>query len=46
MQTLDELRSGGRTVGIISHVEALKERIPAQIRVEKGAGVGYSRLVV
>ncbi len=34
MQTLDELRSGGRTVGIISHVEAMKEEIPAQLRVE------------
>lgn len=33
MQTLDELRSGGRTVGIISHVEAMKEQIPAQLRV-------------
>jgi len=27
-------------------VEALKERIPAQIRVEKAAGIGYSRLVI
>ena len=35
MQVLDELRSGGRTVGIISHVEAMKEQIPAQLRVEQ-----------
>ncbi|QBR73403.1 AAA family ATPase [Microbacterium sediminis] len=35
MRTLDELRQGGRTVGIISHVEAMKEQIPAQLRVEQ-----------
>jgi DNA repair exonuclease SbcCD ATPase subunit len=29
-------------IGIISHVEALKEHIPAQIRVEKG-GVSGTR---
>lgn len=34
MRTLDELRQGGRTVGIISHVEAMKEQIPAQLLVE------------
>ncbi|MBP2437304.1 AAA family ATPase [Microbacterium amylolyticum] len=33
MRTLDELRQGGRTVGIISHVDAMKEQIPAQLRV-------------
>ncbi|MDQ4215556.1 SMC family ATPase [Microbacterium capsulatum] len=33
MRTLDELRSGGRTVGVISHVEAMQEQIPAQITV-------------
>jgi exonuclease SbcC len=37
MRTLDELRQGGRTVGIISHVEAMKEQIPAQLRVEQTA---------
>jgi exonuclease SbcC len=34
MRTLDELRQGGRTVGIISHVEAMKDQVPAQLRVE------------
>ncbi|MFI8593207.1 AAA family ATPase [Microbacterium sp. NPDC078428] len=34
MRTLDELRQGGRTVGLISHVEAMREQIPAQLRVE------------
>ncbi len=34
MRTLDELRAGGRTVGVISHVEAMKEQLPAQVTVE------------
>ncbi len=33
MRTLDELRQGGRTVGVISHVEAMKDQIPAQLLV-------------
>ncbi|WJL96489.1 SMC family ATPase [Microbacterium sp. ET2] len=33
MATLDELRQGGRTVGLISHVATMKERIPAQLHV-------------
>jgi len=37
MRTLDELREGGRTVGVISHVEAMKEQIPAQLVVEAAA---------
>ncbi len=36
MRTLDELREGGRTVGVISHVEAMKEQIPAQLVVQAG----------
>ena len=46
LAALDALNASGKMIGIISHVEALKERIPAQIRVEKGAGVGFSRLRV
>jgi exonuclease SbcC len=34
MSTLDELRAGGRTVGLISHVDAMKERIAARLTVE------------
>lgn len=34
MRTLDELRQGGRTVGVISHVAAMKEQVPAQLAVE------------
>ena len=37
MRTLDELRQGGRTVGVISHVETMKEQLPAQLRVEATA---------
>lgn len=33
MRTLDELRQGGRTVGVISHVAAMKEQLPAQLEV-------------
>ncbi len=33
MRTLDELRQGGRTVGVISHVAAMKEQLPAQLIV-------------
>ena len=33
MSTLDSLREGGRTIGLISHVEAMKQQIPAKLRV-------------
>ncbi|MFJ6653731.1 AAA family ATPase [Microbacterium sp. NPDC091313] len=36
MRALDELRQGGRTVGVISHVAAMKEQIPAQLHVSAG----------
>lgn len=35
MSTLDGLRAGGRTVGLISHVDAMKEAIPAKLEVFK-----------
>jgi DNA repair protein SbcC/Rad50 len=38
MTTLDSLRAGGRTIGIISHVESMKEQVHAQLRVQVGAG--------
>lgn len=41
MATLDSLREGGRTVGLISHVEALRETVPAQLHVKVVAG-GWS----
>ncbi len=36
MDRLDGLRSGGRTVGVVSHVTELRSRIPTQVQVEKG----------
>ena len=35
VQTLGNMQKFGRRVGIISHVDSLKERIPAQIQVTK-----------
>ncbi|WP_353233645.1 AAA family ATPase [Diaphorobacter ruginosibacter] len=46
LNALDTLNASGKMVGIISHVEGLKERIPTQIRVEKGSGMGCSRLSI
>ena len=44
LAALDTLNASGKMIGIISHVEALKERIPVQIRVDKAGGVGHSKL--
>ena len=41
MGTLDSLRAGGRTIGLISHVEAMKEQIPARLQVDVADG-GWS----
>jgi exonuclease SbcC len=35
MDALDELRAGGRVVGLVSHVEELRQRIPIRLRVRK-----------
>jgi exonuclease SbcC len=43
MATLDDLREGGRTIGLISHVEAMKESIPAQLFVVQTDG-GWSTI--
>ena len=39
IDALLSLKEEGRTIGIISHVSALKDAIPVQIRVEKGGVV-------
>ncbi|QGU88709.1 exonuclease subunit SbcC [Erwinia sorbitola] len=44
LDALDTLNASGKTIGVISHVEAMKERIPVQIKVKKINGLGYSRL--
>ena len=36
MNTIESLRENGRTIGLISNVEEMKNRIPTQIVVEKG----------
>jgi exonuclease SbcC len=36
MDTLDELRAGGRVVGVVSHVDELRQRIPSRLHVIKG----------
>jgi len=38
LEVLDGLRDGGRTVGIISHVAELRQRIATQVRVERLRG--------
>ncbi|MCC8235676.1 hypothetical protein LNK48_12265 [Pinisolibacter sp. MA2-2] len=45
IDALESLQSEGRKVGVISHVAAMHDRIPVQIRVEK-AGAGRSRVRV
>ena len=44
LDALDNLHSSGKTIGIISHISALKERIPVQIKLTKQSGLGVSRL--
>jgi exonuclease SbcC len=41
LQTLDNLQATGKTIGVISHVQELKDRIYTQVRVEKKGG-GFS----
>ncbi|SHN06495.1 AAA family ATPase [Polaribacter sp. KT 15] len=44
--TLETLQSQGKTIGIISHVENLKERIPTQIQItKKSSGVSTVKIV-
>jgi len=45
ISALENLQSGGKMIGIISHVEALKERIGTQIEVSKQPR-GYSKIKV
>ena len=44
METLDSLKQGGRTVGVISHVASMQEQISAQLRVVAEPG-GPSKIV-
>lgn len=44
LDALDNLNATGKMIGIISHIEALKERIPTQIHIYKMNGLGSSCL--
>ncbi|HET7689551.1 MAG TPA: SMC family ATPase [Nocardioidaceae bacterium] len=48
MDRLDGLRAGGRTVGVVSHVTELRNRIPTQLHVDKqrhGSSVSVTTLI-
>lgn len=45
MDALENLRDGGRVVGLVSHVPELKQRIPAQLHVTKGRSGSTLRFV-
>ncbi|MFC4125596.1 AAA family ATPase [Nocardia rhizosphaerae] len=36
MGVLDELRAGGRVVGVVSHVDEMRQRIPTRLHVVRG----------
>ena len=36
MAVLDELRDGGRVVGVVSHVDEMRQRIPSRLHVIRG----------
>jgi exonuclease SbcC len=46
IRTLENLREGGRLVGIISHVESLRERIPVRLEVTSGVNGSTAKFVI
>jgi len=44
LDALDNLNASGKTIGVISHIETLKQRIAVQIEVKKMSGLGVSEL--
>jgi exonuclease SbcC len=44
LDALDNLNASGKMIGVISHVDALKERILVQIEIKKKSGLGVSKL--
>lgn len=44
LDALDSLNASGKMIGVISHIDAMKERIPTQIKITKSAGLGTSSL--
>lgn len=45
LDVLDGLREGGRVVGLVSHVAELRQRVTAQLQVQKGRDGSHVRLV-
>ena len=45
IDALESLQSQGRTIGVISHVQAMKDRIPVQIQIRKRGG-GTSEIIL
>jgi exonuclease SbcC len=46
MGVLDDLRSGGRVVGVVSHVDEMRQRIPSRLHVIRGASGSRLETVV
>ncbi len=46
IQTLENLKEGGRLVGIISHVDSLRERIPTRLEVNPSTHGSTARFVL
>jgi exonuclease SbcC len=46
LRTLEDLNQGGRLVGLISHLEEVKARIPARLEVIPGPGGSHARFRV
>jgi len=44
LNALDSLNASGKMIGVISHVDTMKERIAVQIKVKKHSGLGISTL--
>jgi exonuclease SbcC len=47
IDALERLQAQGRTIGVISHVQAMKDRIPVQLEVQKtGGGASVVDLII
>jgi exonuclease SbcC len=44
LDALNNLNASGKMIGVISHVDTLKERIPVRIEIRKMSGLGVSQL--
>ncbi|WP_280301246.1 AAA family ATPase [Nocardia neocaledoniensis] len=46
MGVLDELRAGGRVVGVVSHVDEMRQRIPSRLHVVRGRSGSHLKATV